>query len=366
MKPSLASVNLTADNIPTPKDGHSTVKKVIVYALALAIGLAPIVLIPSCTKSTSSDDDLIGNWLRTSDFEGKARSEAVTFVIGDKAYLTTGYNDTERERYKDLWQYDVDQKYWTQMTDFAGGARQSAVAMVIGSKAYVGTGYDGVNKFNDWYEYDPASNNWTKKNDFKGSARYDAVAFAIGDKGYIGTGYDGSQLLDFWEYDPVTDNFTKKSSVGGFKRSAAVAFVVNGKGYICSGSNNNAAQNDLWMYDPSTGSWTEKRKLTNVSDESYDDDYTSIARINGVAFIMNNKVFLTSGESGSLNSDCWQYDTETDLWTKKTAFSGTARTGAVAFTLKDKGFVLTGRSGSLPYDNMYEFQPDVDDDDTDN
>src|SRR5690349_1582994 len=129
MKPSLAKVNQIADeqeNIPTPAKRYLLVKQVIVYTLAIAIGALPLVLLPACTKSTSGDDDLIGNWLRTSDFEGKARSEAVSFVIGDKAYLATGYNDTERERYKDLWQYDVDQKYWTQMTDFPGGARQSA------------------------------------------------------------------------------------------------------------------------------------------------------------------------------------------------------------------------------------------------
>jgi hypothetical protein len=114
------------------------------------------------------------------------------------------------------------------------------------------------------------------------------------------------------------------------------------------------------MYDDANDSWTQKRKIYNYSDESYDDDYTNIARINGVAFIMNNKAYLTTGENGSIISNVWEYNDATDLWTGKTDFEGSARTGAAAFTLKSRGFVLTGRSGSLSYDNMYEFHPDED------
>jgi N-acetylneuraminic acid mutarotase len=324
----------------------------------------------SCVKHTdSSDDDVIGNWSKSSDFDGNARSEAVTFVIGDYAYLTTG--STDRDRFKDLWEYNLSRQYWSQKADLPGTARNSAVAFSIGSKGYLGTGYDGSNKLNDFWEYDPSQNQWTQKADFSGSARYDAVGFAVNNKGYISCGFDGNYLKDLWEYTPGATSadpgtWSQKASIGGSKRSAASAFVINSKAYICSGNNNGSALNDLWMYDASSDSWTEKRKLTNVSDDSYDDDYSNISRYNGAAFVMGNYAFITTGENGSVISDTWMYDPASDVWTRETSFEGTARTGAAAFTLNNRGFVLTGRSGSLSFDNAYEFHPSDEKNDDDN
>jgi N-acetylneuraminic acid mutarotase len=132
---------------------------------------------------------------------------------------------------------------------------------------------------------------------------------------------------------------------------------MNNKAYVVSGANNGAALNDLWMYDPDADAWTQKRQIINVSTDSYDDNYTSIARYNAVAFVMGNFAYLATGENGSINSTTWEYDPSSDLWTQKTPFEGTARTGAVAFTLSDRGFVVTGRSGSLSFDNCYEWHP---------
>lgn len=344
---------------------NSFMRKLHAYLLGgLLIG-SSFFITQSCVKSSSnSNNDLIGDWARSSDFDGNARSEATTFVIGDYAYLATG--STDRDRFKDIWEYNLTRQYWSQKADLPGTARNSAVAFSIGSKGYVGTGYDGANMLNDFWEYDPDSNEWTQKADFGGGARYDAVSFSANGAGYISCGFNGNYLKDLWQYDPSTNQWTQKASIGGAKRSAAMAFVISSKAYVCSGNNNGSALNDLWMYDPSTDTWTEKRKLTNVSSDSYDDSYSNIARYNGVAFVMGNAVYLTTGENGSLISDTWMYDPSADLWTKKTSFEGTARTGAAAFTLGDRGFVLTGRSGSLSFDNMYEWHPGNTEDPNDN
>ena len=317
--------------------------------------LSSAIISQSCSKSTDEDEDLVGNWKRYDDFEGNARSEAVSFTIGDNAYVSTG--STSTDRYKDLWEYNVSRRYWVQKADLPGAARNSAVAFTIGSKAYVGTGYDGSSKLNDFWEYDPATNQWTQKANFAGNGRYDAVGFAISGKGYIASGYDGNYLKDMWEYDPSTDQWAQKASVGGSKRSAAMAFVANDKAYICSGNNNGEILKDLWVYDAAANEWTEKTKIYNYSDDTYDDDYGTISRQNGVAFTIGNYVYIAAGENSSINSYTWQYDPANDSWTPKTGFEGTGRTGAVAFTLNNRGFVLTGRSGSLMMDNMYELLP---------
>jgi len=326
--------------------------------------LLPVTLLfisfSGCNKASDSSSDLVGNWIASSDFDGNARSEAVSFTIGAKTYLSTGTTSTTR--FNDLWEYDNNLKYWTQKASLPANARSSAVAFVVNGKGYIGTGYDGSNQLNDFWEYDPATNKWTQKANFAGTARYDAVAFSMNNKGYVCSGFDGNYLKDLWEFTPgATESdpgsWTQRASLGGTKRSAAMAFVLNGKAYIVSGNNNGTALNDLWAYDAAADTWTQKRKISNVSDDTYDDNYSSIARFNGVAFIMGTKAYITTGENGSIVSTTWEYDDVNDQWTQRTAFEGSARTGAAAFTLGDRGFVLTGRNGSLSYDNMYEFHP---------
>lgn len=342
-------------------------QKKYAYVLGSMMILTTALITVSCEGSSEDDEDLVGNWKKSSDFDEDARSEAVTFVIGDSVYFATG--TTDRDKYKDLWVYSLNTQYWSQRADLPGAARNSAVAFSIGTKGYVGTGYDGSNKLNDFYEFNPANNSWIRKADFAGSARYDAVGFSINGKGYISCGFDGNYLKDVYEYTPGATaadpgTWVQKASLGGTKRTGAMVFVLDNKAYICSGSNNGSPVNELWMFDGAT--WTEKRKISNVSDDDYDDDY-NIMRSNAVAFTIGNYAYIATGENASsLTSTTWQYDPSTDLWKEKTGFEGSARTGAVAFSVGNRGFVMTGRSGSLSFDNMYEFQPDIEQNDDDN
>jgi N-acetylneuraminic acid mutarotase len=326
--------------------------------------LGSALILASCTK-TDSTEDIIGNWVKRSDFEGVARSEAVSFVINNKAYLGTGYDGTDR--LKDMWEYDPVQNFWVQKADMPVAGRSSAVGFAVGDKGYVGTGYDGVDDRKDFWQYNPAANAWVRKADFGGSARYDAVGFGLLGKGYITTGYDGNYLKDLWEYDAATDKWTQRASMGGTKRSGATVFVYNNKAYVCTGSNNGSTStvNDLWVFDPTAATaWTEKRKISNVSSEDFDDDY-NVVRANAVSFVMNNKAYISCGDGGGVYKSTWQYDFTTDLWEQKTDYEGTARTGAIGFTLSNRGYVLTGRSSNTPFDDVREFFPDNEYDEND-
>ncbi|MEO8764264.1 MAG: kelch repeat-containing protein [Ginsengibacter sp.] len=311
--------------------------------------------IVSCSKSSTSAT-VTGNWISKSSFDGVARSEAVSFVINDTAYIGTGFDGNVR--LNDIWEYDAVKDFWIQKADLPGAPRNSAIAFAVLGKGYVGTGFDGVDKLKDMWEYDPVANSWNQKNDFAGSARYDAVGFGILDKGYISTGFDGNYLKDFWEYDAAEDSWTLQPGFGGSKRMGAVAFVHDNKAYICTGANNGTAVNDFWEYDPSTTTWTQKRQIANISTDTYDDTYTDIIRSNAVAFIVGDKAYLTTGENGSQLSTVWEYDFVNDLWAQKQAFEGSARTGAVAFSVGLGGFVATGRSSTSPFDDLRQFFPD--------
>lgn len=321
-----------------------------------------IISLAGCTKDTTTSTDTIGNWIRRSDFEGVGRSESIAVTLDGKAYVGLGYDGANR--LTDFWEYDGNSDFWKKKAAFPGVARSSAVGFTANGKIYAGLGYDGVNSLNDFWMYDPALDTWTRVADFGGSARYDAVAFGINNKGYVCSGYDGNYLKDFWEYDPIADSWTQKVSPGGSKRSAATVFVLNEKAYLVTGSNNGSNLNDLWEYDAAADKWTEKRKISDVTDDTYDDDYAMI-RSNAVSFVIGDKGYLTTGSVGGLTGTTWEYDATADTWTEKTSFEGTAREGAIGFSINGRGYVACGRSSGLRLDDLREFLPLIEYDEND-
>jgi len=318
---------------------------------ATVIGL--ILLLVACNKS---DDETIGNWVKKSDFEGMPRGSAVSFAIGDYAYVGLGYNDDNSDEYlKDFWRYNPMIDRWDRVADFPGNGRVAAVSFSINGKGYVATGYDGENKLKDLWEYNPESDKWIQKDDFAGGARYKAVGFSIGDYGYIGTGYgeDLVDKIDFYRFDPTAvsgTQWTKVQSIGGSKRRGALAFTNNGKAYVCTGISNGDFQTDMWEYDPISDTWTKKTDI----DE---DDSWSIVRQNATSFVLNGKAYVFSGEKNGTLGDIWEYDFSSETWLEKTGFEGSARTNAVAFTVGGKAIFTAGETGSYYLDDVWEFKP---------
>jgi N-acetylneuraminic acid mutarotase len=330
---------------------------IILLCLAVAVS--------SCSKSPTTSTDIIGNWKRSSEFEGVGRTESVSFIIGDKVYVGGGYDGSNR--LNDFWEFNQVTGTWIRKADFPGTARNSAVAFTVNGKGYVGTGYDGINKLTDFWEYNPTTNTWARIADFAGTARYGAVAFSIGDNGYVTTGYDGNYLKDLWEYNATTNTWTQKASLTGSKRTDAVAFVYNSKAFVVSGINNGSYLNDFWVYDPATDTWAEKRKISSISDETYDDEYgDNITRSNAAIFLMNGKAYLTNGYRAGVIGSTYEYDITNDTWIQKTALEGPAREGAITFSINNRGYITTGNNSSSKFDDLWEFFPDAVVDATDN
>jgi N-acetylneuraminic acid mutarotase len=334
------------------KKQNMTYKEVKRWIKALVL----ILTMPFFYSCNNGDVALVGNWIRLSDFDGIPRSDAVGFSIGNKGYLGTGYDGDDR--HTDFWEYDVTRNSWTQKADIPGVARNGAIGFGTDTKGYLGLGYDGKNKLKDFYEYDPASNTWTQKADFGGTARYGAVAMTISNKGFVGTGYDGVYLKDIWQYDPSNDTWTQKASIGGSKRRDAACFVINGKGYILTGIDNGSYLTDFWEYDPGADLWAKKRAIDNLSDESYDDKYSTIKGICKVGFTVNGKGYLATGGQ-TTGIETWEYNPSTDLWIEKTSFEGTIRQDAVGFGIATRGYILTGKSSSYYFDDIWGFDPDA-------
>ncbi len=321
----------------------------------LSISLVSLLFLTACKKtSTDPNNSDVGNWVNRYEMNGNVRGEAAGFVIGDTAYVGSGFDGVER--LSDFYAFDATTNSWYQTANFPGTPRNSGVAFAAAGKGYFGTGFDGINMLKDFWQYDPATNQWMQKANFAGSARYDAVAFSLNNKGYVTTGFDGSYLKDFWQYDPSTDTWAQKPDGIGTKRSAAVAFVYNNAAYVVTGTNNGTLVNDFWKYDGT--SWTEMRKIANISTDNYDDDYTDIVRSNAAAFVMGDTAFISTGESSGYISKTWAYIISNDTWIRRTAFEGASRSGAVGFAVKNRGYITCGKSSSTYYDDVWEFHPD--------
>src|ERR1700733_8992786 len=150
----------------------------------------PCVFLFSCILFSCHKNDIPytqdGDWAAESQLNGAARSEAVSFVIDNMAYIGTGW-DGLSTRYNDFWKYDPVLNIWVQVSSMPPGTqRSSAVAFsTADGKAYVGTGYDGLHYLNDFYRFDPVTNGWTSVAPYPGSPRYEAVGFGIGYVGFV-------------------------------------------------------------------------------------------------------------------------------------------------------------------------------------
>ena len=322
--------------------------------------LLSLSILTSCNNNPDpTTTDLLGDWIRKSSFEGVTRSGAVSFTIGTRVFVGTGFDGTNR--LKDFWEFDAAQNTWLSRAELPGVGRNSAVAFTANGKGYVGTGLDGAgNRLKDFWEYDPATNIWTSIADFPAESpyRYGAVALSLNNKGYVGAGYGGNaatgggnNLKDWWSYNGT--GWTKEQSIGGDKRLYAFSFVINGIGYVGGGNNNGTLPYDFWAFDGTN--WTAKRDL----DDKDDSDFTyKISRQLAVAFTINNLGYVVTGNDGqSVLSTCWEYDPSTDAWTEKTTFEGTTRDGAVGFSVGAKGYVTTGTSLGSRFDDIWEFDP---------
>ncbi|WP_159445066.1 Kelch repeat-containing protein [Filimonas lacunae] len=337
----------------------------------------------SCNKSSDTPDTEEGNWVKRGSFDGPARTGAVSFVINDTAYVGTGYNKSVSNSYvnadsvalanngylKDFWKFNMPATStgntqtgytWTQVEELPGEVRAYAVGFNIQNKGYVGCGiaFDGLKLLKDFYEFD--GNTWTAKASFAGSARINATGFGLGNKGYITCGYDGANTLkDNYQYNPATNSWTSVEAIAGGKRRGASVFVYKDKAYLFCGYSSSTYLDDMWAFDSTTLKWTEKNRITNATDNSFDDDYSDIYRQNANTFVIDNYGYLTAGDQGgTLISKTWRYDFVNDTWIRRTSLERTQRTYAVGFTVHNRGFVGTGVYGSTSYlEDFQEFIP---------
>jgi N-acetylneuraminic acid mutarotase len=329
--------------------------------ISLCLLAAVSSFLSSCNSSSSSSTTTKnGCWDKKADFGGVTRSNAVSFVIDNKAYVVGGINTTNTSvRLSDIRQYDPAKDTWISsfapqvpLAPFPGAPRSNAVAFAIGGKGYVGTGID-INqaRLKDFYEYNPTTNTWKKIADFadgtSDAARYGCVAFSVSGRGFVGGGTNGNTQSDIWEYIANEDKWVQRASMAG-KRVNSFSFVIDNNAYVLGGTGTSSQEKRVEKYDPATDQWMQKLSLNkkdengNTIEQPLPRDFASTFTIDGYAYIIGGS------SSNSLFGDTWQYNPAIDRWVEFYGLNkeASSRDGAVSFAINGNGYISTGRGGS--------------------
>ena len=193
--------------------------------------------------------------------------------------------------------------------------------------------------------------------------RAGAFSFAINGTGYVGAGLANSNGNgnDVWQYDTLTRTWSQVSDFPGKARFYSSSFVVGNNAYVCTGNTDGEFYSDVkenWQYNQQTNVWTKKA------------NFPGKARVSAVAGTANGMGYVGTGAGENKNgtNDWWEYNPASDVWTQKASLPGSPKAGAAAFVAAstvgvEKIYVCTGaNSVDLPggvnyFNDLWEYNP---------
>lgn len=160
-----------------------------------------------------------------------------------------------------------------------------------------------------------------------------------------------------FEYDPATGVYTKKfdfATATGREPHGALALANNGKlyGLTSGGGANNVGV--IYEYDPAANSYAKKIDLTAANG--------SVPYGNSLYLHSNGKFYGMTVSGGSSNFGVlFEYDPDTNTYTKKIDFNGTANGanpyGRLMVTSTGKVFGVTSQGGASNQGIVFEYSP---------
>jgi len=258
--------------------------------------------------------------LDTPPFLGGA--EMIQFTYGDKAYVGGGYQNLDFSSSKNIWEFDLSSEEWEQLSTIPYGSFTSGINFVLDDIAHFGLGNDNnQNDYYNIYNYSISDDDYSYASNlpfdlFTDGAVFDVVSFSHNNKGYIiGSNNVNSPNPNkfFFEFDPTNNSWTDIGEYPGAGGFGMFHFMIDNKLYIGLGNSNPYSNflndSDFWEYDFDTQVWTQKNNFPNES------------RRDGINFTYNGNGYIGFGYARNLNtgtfkgfSDIWKYDHVNDTW----------------------------------------------------
>jgi hypothetical protein len=237
---------------------------------------------------------------------------------------------------------------WNQIVDFTGTARDDASSFTINNKVYCGLGLDaGFSCKSDIKVFDFSSETWSDGVSLpSGEERQYANGFSHHGNGYIFGGINSAAvyLSDFWKFDPINNSWSSLPELPSTGRAGAVCFVLVDTFYCVGGKTDGGIiSNEVWAFDLVNQAWIQKGNLP----------FDGIWR--GISFTWNNLGIIGLGKhnNGSLNTLCYHYFPNTDLWQSITQLNLTPTTYSMFAQIGNFGYVYGGVREDLTYSNQF-------------
>lgn len=236
----------------------------------------------------------------------------------------------------------------------------ASAAAVVKNKIYVTGGRtpDGL-ALRTLRVYDPAKDEWTTKAEMH-VPRFRHCACAVNGKMYVFGGtqdnHGPSVLSSVEEYDPKNDTWIEKASMPTPRHSFTVS-ALDGKIYAIGGSKgalssawNWVAYKTVEVYDPILDIWEKRRDMNH-------------SRTTHAAGVVNGRIYLIAGMSGSSDSFAWgnrieEYNPEEDEWKDK-AILQLNRGHVSSATVNNRIYVIGGINVALPAQDPNRYLKDV-------
>lgn len=281
------------------------------------------------------------SWVKRSSTVPVARANAVGFSGSNHGYITTG-NDQNQNSFKDLWEYTPQNKSWRRLTDFPADARKNAISFSIGDSAFVGAGTAGSTHKRDMYRYNIPSDTWDTLSNYPGQGLRLNFNTSCNGKGYVGGGVGSGVERDFYEYNPLSDTWRSLGNFPFGDRSSGVCFAIDDTVYFGLGYNGSIDFTDLWAYSINDSTWSQKASFLGVG------------RVRANVMVMNGRAIVGGGfEVGqtTMLTDYYEYDPQTNQWTSITAFPNAGRSASATFKVGAQAFIFGGSIANNLYDN---------------
>ena len=94
------------------------------------------------------------SWKKLSELAGSQYRDApIGFSLGERLFMGMGRNVNA---YKDIFEYKTNTGEWFKLENLPGEGRAFATSFIINDKAYIGTGFDDyINQFSNFYGFNP-------------------------------------------------------------------------------------------------------------------------------------------------------------------------------------------------------------------
>ena len=262
-----------------------------------------------------------------------------------------------------IFEYDPATNTYTTKFDFddtnTGHNPQGSLIQADNGKLYGMTLYGGANGKGVLFEFDPTTNVYSKKLDFdgnNGAMPYGSLIQANNGKIYGMTLYGGTNNFGIlFEFDPATDIYTKKldldSNNTGSNPYGSLMQADNGKLYGMTSQGGAYDYGVLFEFDPATDTFTKKLDFDGSSNGSH--PYGSLMQAN------NGKLYgLISGGGANNYGILFEFDPNTDTYTKKLDFDGTNGRSPFGSLMQDsngKFYGTTTYGGAIDNGVLFEY-----------